>query len=276
VVLPFGVDPRDERLPALAAAVTEQLCEDLATTKWIEVADRATAAAVARAVIGAPAGGDSSRVAETAGRILGAGMVVTGLLGMAEGDSLTLEANLLLVGVTGVESRVFRDTLSLETLGAAELRLAEFVHEQVGLLQPFQTWRPSDRGSSESPAAWMSFGRGVLALDAGRYAEAAELFTEAYRADAVFRRALEQAGRARDLLDSEEPPGRVAWLAAQVSVQRRLVRTVRGAPGSAYEDLSTRLGRRERATLAELLGLDPAGGGAVLELLLVPARGGGS
>jgi tetratricopeptide (TPR) repeat protein len=275
VVLPFGVDTSDARLPALATAMTEQLCADLAVTKWIQVADRAAVAAISRAVPPPPVGRDSFTVAESVGRILGAGMVIHGRLGVADGDSLTLEATLLLVEASRVEALPFRDTVSLEAVAAAELGLAEFIHAQVGLQQPFQTWTRSPRGSSDAVVAWMSFGRGIIAFDAGHYAEADGLFTEAYGMDAGFGRAREHARRARYFLASAESPGEVAWLAAQVGVQHELVRALRGAPGSAYEGLSQRLARRERATLAELLGLDPAGGGAVLELLLGPGNGGG-
>lgn len=274
-VLPFQVDTADARLSALAAALTEQLCADLAMTRWLEVADRATVAALSRVVPAPPSGSDRPAVAENVGRLLGAGMVVRGRLGWAPGDSLTLEGDLLLLGASDVEVVTFRDTLDLDALPGVELGFAASIHERVGLGQPFQAVRPATRGSTGTPEAWLDFGSGIMALDAGRYATAESLFSQAHGRDTGFRRAQELARRARYFEASAQPPGKVAWMAAQVGVQHELVRALRGAPGPTYHGLSTRLGRRERATLSELLGLDPAGGGAVLELLLAPRKAGG-
>lgn len=274
VVMPFAPGGGDDRLPALAAAMADMLRSDLAASRQLRVVERGRVTTLLDALSVAPADRSRPEVARRVGRLLGAGAVVQGSLGMQDGGDLQLQVNVVRLGPDREpEVAPMRDRAPLRQVTLLERRVTRFLfeHLQVEWSKPVMkrmasSWTPD-------PDAWVPLGRGILAMDAGDYAAARRSFDEAGRENGP-PDAGERAARAAYLLAAAESPAPVAWRIAREAVQRRLVARLEHTPETGYGSLAGGLADRGRAVAAELLGEAGLGLGTTIDLVFV--IGGGS
>ena len=196
-VFPFVFSGADERLRPLGRALAEMLSTDLAQTERLTVLERVQVQALLDEVDLGGSGVVEAATAARGGRLLGAGRVVQGQVSGNEAR-LRLEAAVVQVGA-GVQP----GTVSEEDAGARlfdmEKALAFQIYEAMGVpLSPVERERVSRR-FTENLQALLAFGQGLEASDAGRFAEARQLFQQAATLDPQFQRASQLAGAAADM-----------------------------------------------------------------------------
>jgi TolB-like protein len=274
VVLPFAPGGGDDRVPALATAMSDMLRSDLAASRQLRVVDRGRVTALLDALSVLPEDRSSPDVARHVGRLLRAGAVVQGSLDMQEGGSLQLQVNVVRLGPDSEpEIPPMRDRAPLRQVAFLERRVTRFLFEHLEVEWSKPVMKRMASSWTAEPDAWVPLGRGILAMDAGDYAAAQRSFAEAGRAKGP-PDARERAARAAYASAAARPPAPVAWRIAREAVQRRLVARLESTPETGYGSLEGGLADRGRAVAAELLGEAGLGLGTTIDLVFV--TGGGS
>jgi hypothetical protein len=200
------------------------------------------------------------------GRRLGAARVVQGT--MRRPSVQTAEWDITVTSLDpGTTARV--DHFSLTGLVAQVLpmqqRAAVMVRES--LEDEFRQDRPGVV-YTVSAQALTSLGRGLLAMDRDDPSAARDAFSEAVELDGQFAGARALVAR-MDTILTAPALNVLAEEVARVGELQRAVAGLRTSPSSLHQTTMTRLGRSDRATVSELLGLDAAPGGTLLDLTFV-------
>ena len=183
-----------------------------------------------------------------------------------------------LVGVCAVVTRWFGGTkLGVGGLmraygGAAAAALAEVGSVEVVPTTPCTVVYPYE--CEGNVQALLAFGRGLEALDTGRWADAQQHFEEATSLDPSFALAASRGSVARRAVQGADVRNRIQARAALSARRRQAVQALRTSPAAVRNRILRRLDPRKRAVLAEVLGQDRIGTAILLELVFrVPGDG---
>lgn len=263
-VFPFRFAGGDEELRPLGRALAEMLTTDLGQTDRLSVLERVRV----QVLLDEMALAESERVdpstAARSGRLLGAGRIVQGQL---EGDeeALRIEAAVVDVGEDDPQiSPVSRED-EVARLPAMQADLALEIYDAMGVsLTPAERERVAQT-FTDNLQALLAYGRGLEAVDAGRYGEAQDHFQEAVSLDPDFDRAAQDAEEASDLASASGT--------STAEVARAEVGTALDV--EVFEDvqaLTREAGARDPAQ--ELLGTEgvagSSSGGTTIELFFPP------
>ena len=269
-VFPFMYEGEDPSWQPLGVALAELLITDLGITGRLAVLERVKVQVLLDELALAQAAFVDPTTAARSGRLLGAGHVVQGRYRIEGGIRIAVDAAIVEVGPPGserVEPIAVED--ALERLFDMEKQLALDLYAQLGVeLTPAERARINER-QTESVQALLAFGRGLSASDAGDFRQAEVYFAEASSLDPSFALAQSRqqiaarATRAR----SARATRQLSAQASRLARQRAAVQAIRNAPASVRQQLLQRLGQRQRAVLAEVLGQDRVGTTILLELV---------
>ena len=135
-------------------------------------------------------------------------------------------------------------------------------------LTPAERVRINER-QTESVQALLTFGRGLIASDAGDFRQAEVYFAEASSFDPSFALAQSRQQIAARAVGarSGRATRQLSAQASRLARQRAAVQAIRNATASVRQQLLQRLGQRQRAVLAEVFGQDRVGTTILLELV---------
>jgi hypothetical protein len=263
-VLPFARSSNDEAIYAESAAVAALMGWDL-SGGW-NVVDGARVRVLLDEMDVAATDLAELSLGVELGRRLGAARVVQGT--MRRPSVQTAEWDITVTSLDpGTTARV--DHFSLTGLVAQVLpmqqRAAVMVRES--LEDEFRQDRPGVV-YTVSAQALTSLGRGLLAMDRDDPSAARDAFSEAVELDGQFAGARALVAR-MDTILTAPALNVLAEEVARVGELQRAVAGLRTSPSSLHQTTMTRLGRSDRATVSELLGLDAAPGGTLLDLTFV-------
>jgi len=264
VVLPFARSSDDEATYAESAAIAQLIEWDL-SDDWDVVRGARVRVLLDEMDVPVPDLADLSLGVEV-GRRLGAARVVQGNMRRPSVQTAEWEITVLSLDA-GAMARV--DHFAMTGLVAQVLpmqqRAAVMVRES--LEDEFLQDRPGSVYTVSVPAM-TAVGRGLLALDRNEPSLARDAFREAVELDPLFLRAQALVSRMDTVLTA--PPFEVlAEEVARVGELQRAVEGLRVAPAALHQTTMTHLGRSDRAAVSELLGLDAAVAGALLDLTFV-------
>jgi hypothetical protein len=268
----------------LSVALSDLLARDVALTGELRTVDRAFVAAALAEIAPDPATWADPAIAERIGRLTGARLVVYGQLKIAD-DQLAVGSMLMrLTQIGSNEEQVTPVNAPLIGFYEATRQLVPSIYTLAGIeldaddlavlidlgdvRRAGGEQRENDpfvapRGQTAAVDAWILFGEGLRALDAGSYAAAGVSFEQAVALDPNFAIAREHTAEARRLAASFTPPGEIAWRAAHLDRQLRAVQAHRF--GATHEWSLRALADEQRALLAEITGQGP-GSGALVEI----------
>jgi tetratricopeptide (TPR) repeat protein len=194
-VYPFLYVGDDPALQPLERALAEMLSMDLAMSPELRVLERSRVQLLLDELQLAESGRVDPATAPRAGRLLQAGTIVQGRLDGTEAE-LSLQAAVVAAREPGRAPATLAERDAVRRLMEMQKRVAMGVFRELGVsLSPEEEARLQARQTDSLPALLL-FGRGLEALDAGRFADATQLFQQAVAVDPGFGAAREHATRA--------------------------------------------------------------------------------
>jgi tetratricopeptide (TPR) repeat protein len=196
-VYPFLYVGSDPSLQPLERAFAELLTTDLALSRQLTVLERSRVQLLLDEIRLGESGRVDPATAPHAGRLLRAGTIVQGRL---DGTAAELAVQVAVVGVTRPDSAsplVERD--AVRRLFELQKRLAMGVFHSLGVELSGEERARFAPHATNSLQALLLFGRGLEALDGGRFPEAMRLFQQAAAQDPAFGAARDYAARASSL-----------------------------------------------------------------------------
>lgn len=276
-IFPFVFEGGDPEYEPLALVLPDLLATDLGITGRLTLIERTKVQALIDELELAESGRVEAGTAARSGRLLGSGHIVQGRFRMEEGARVGVDAALVTVGGPG---RELSDPLTaqdeIDRFLEMEKRLAFALYDELGVqLTAAERERVSER-QTESIEALLAYGRGLAAVDAGRFGQAREHFAEATAFDPGFALAQVMLDRAAALslpAPAIQAGDQLARLVHRVGSRQAAVRLLTNAPPAIRERVLANLGASKRAILAEILGQDRVGQVILLELVF-PGPGG--
>jgi TolB-like protein len=269
-IFPFMYEGGDPQWEPLGTALAELLITDLGITGRLRVLERVHVQALLDEMALARAGLVEAATAARSGRLLGSGLVVHGRYRVDANSRIEIDAAVVQVGPPGSEQvEPVRGEDALERLFDLEKQLALDLHAEMGVqLTPAEEAAINER-HTESVQALLAFGRGLAASDAGDSQAAEAQFAEAASIDPSFALAQQkqQLAAAVSAATGVQATRRLSAQASRLARQRAAVRALRNAPASVRQRMLAKLGQRQRAVLAEVLGQDRVGTAILLELV---------
>jgi tetratricopeptide (TPR) repeat protein len=196
-VYPFLYVGSDPSLQPLERAFAELLTTDLALSPQLTVLERSRVQLLLDEIRLGESGRVDPATAPQAGRLLRAGTIVQGRL---DGTVNDLAVQVAVVGVTRPDSAtplVERD--GVRRLFELQKRLAMGVFRSLGVELSAEEQARFAVHATNNLQALLLFGRGLEALDGGRFPEAMRLFQQAAAQDPAFGAARDYAARASSL-----------------------------------------------------------------------------
>jgi tetratricopeptide (TPR) repeat protein len=271
-VFPFLFVATNPDLEPLSRALSEFMVTDLGQTDRLTVLERARVQLLIDEMELADAGIVEPATAARSGRLLGAGQIVQGRI---SGDDalLGLEAIVVEVEDRGAGRIVpVREEDALARLFEMEKNLVFRIYQSLGVeLTPAERERIGRR-PTENLRAVLEFGRGLAALDAGRFGEAARHFNAAAALDPEFGMARTQAARSAAAATAvATTTGQLAAASLDPAVGATEVASAPGVDFTALEALIPGFGGRNpvaEVMQQENFGGTPAARGTFLRLIL--------
>jgi TolB-like protein len=191
-VMNFDFSGPDSSLQPLGRGFTELITTDLSRSRQLTVVERARLSAlVAELDLGTSGSVDSSSLARS-GRLVGAGRVVQGGVLQLSSDQLRVDASIVDVP-RGQATGSVRDGDRLEQVFALQKRVVLELFDELGVRLTAAERKAIDQRPTASLMAFLSFSRGLMAEDAGRFDEAARFYQDAVRIDPGFSMAIQRA-----------------------------------------------------------------------------------
>lgn len=274
-VFPFVYDGADPQWRPLSRALAELLITDLGVTGRLRVLERVRVQALLDELALAGSGLVDPATAPRSGRLLGSGRVVQGRIAVDGAQRISVDAAVVRTdGQDVAEVRPVDGTAPMQELFDLETRLALDLHAAMGIqLTPAERDAIEER-ATDNVQALLAFGRGLEALDAGRWADAQQHFDEATGLDPSFALAASRGSVARRAVQGADVRSRIQARAAMSARRRQAVQALRTSPAAVRNRILRRLDPRKRAVLAEVLGQDRIGTAILLELVFrVPGDG---
>jgi tetratricopeptide (TPR) repeat protein len=201
-VFPFRLTTENEELEPLQVALADMMTTDLALSGGLTVLERTRIQTLLDEMALTEAGLTSPETGARAGRVLQAEHVVQGALTPLSGETLRFDTDVL-------------STTRRETAGEASAqdqlpRIFEMEKETVFRILDILgvDITPAEREAitenrSENLLAFLTYGRGLMAMDEGNFDQAARFFDESLRLDPGFGAAREGQTEARALREAE-------------------------------------------------------------------------
>jgi TolB-like protein len=184
-VLPFELTGGTEELQPLRAALADMVITDLALTGRLVTIERARVGALLDEMVLAQAGFTTAETGARAGRLLRAQHIVQGGMDLSTPEQLRLDGAVLST-VQRASIGEVRRTGALASLFDLQKQFVFDIHDRLGIqLTPAERERISENRTSNL-IAFLTYGRGLDALDRGDFAGAAALFRESLRLDPGF------------------------------------------------------------------------------------------
>lgn len=276
-IFPFVYEGGDAQWEPLGTALAELLITDLGITGRLRILERVRVQALLDEISLSQAGFVEPATAARSGRLLGSGHIVQGRYRVGSDSRIGVDAAVVRVGPPGseqVEPVTGED--AIERLFDLEKQLALDLHAEMGVqLTPAEEAAINER-HTESVQALLAFGRGLVASDAGNFQAAEAEFAEAASIDPSFALAQQQQQLAASVAAASgvQATRQLSAQASRLARQRAAVRALRNAPASVRQRMLAKLGQRQRAVLAEVLGQDRVGTAILLELVFRRPGGG--
>lgn len=200
-VFPFTLFSSNEQLEPLGVALADMMTTDLALSGGIRVLDRAQIQMLLNEMALTEAGYTDPGTGARAGRLLRAEHVVQGALTTPTGDSLRMDTDVLFtpqaasLGDLAEEDR-------LEAIFDMEKEIVLGVIDLLGVEITPAEREAINNNRAANLLAFLAYGRGLMAMDEGNFAEAVEFFAAALEADPDFGPAAEALGEAEELADA--------------------------------------------------------------------------
>lgn len=176
--------PDNETLAPLERGFAELMITDLSRSAQLTVVERDRMQAIADEI----RLGESNRTDPTsavrAGKLIRAGRLVNGSL-VQSGQQLTVESNVIDVATSQMVAPV-SVTNQLDNFFALQKQLVFRVFDQLGVTLTPAERQLVDRQATTNFNAFLSYSRGLLAADDGRFEDAARYFQEARSLDPGF------------------------------------------------------------------------------------------
>ena len=267
-VLPFAFDPQQaDQAEPLSVALAEVLAWDLDGAPFEVVAPELVRTLVDEMTTDAAQLSHLS-VAARAGTLLGAGRVVQGRISAPTAGPVAWDVTVVTLSEEGQMSLVpLRAEGDAGSILDLEKRMAFMVHGALGeYVQPVDAGGVNRR-QTVSVEALLAFGRGLTASNTGDHSSAQAFFAEAVELDAEFTQAGSRAARAASAVAASLlTPSVTLEEGARIGEMQRAVQALRSSPNSVQQQSLDRVGARERAVLAEILGWDHVGVDFILDL----------
>lgn len=216
-VFPFLTTGLSDDLRPYASAVTALLTTDLAQTGRLRVLERAQLPILLEEIRANETQRMDPATAARAGRLLSAGRIVQGRMDQtSSGIGLTALVVSVDAGPGGTPGRPLGQDGALSQLFELEKQLALSLYAELGVQLTVAERERITTRQTENLQALLAFGYGIEAMDAGRYAEAAQHFQRAAQLDPQFEEAREQMETARGL---EEARVTNTTLAARIAIE---------------------------------------------------------
>ena len=264
-VFPFLYTGENTTLRPLSRALAEMLVTDLSQTNRLTVLERMQVQMLLDEMKLAESGMVDPENGARTGRLLGAERIVQGSIGGGE-DALELQAAVVRVGngessdaPANIQALTERD--ALDRLFDIEKRLALKIYNSMGIQLTPAEWQLVSKRPTQNIQALLAYGLGLEAMDAGRFAEAAQHFRRAVSLDPNFTEAGERAERAEAAAAAE-------GVSTQQLAQQVVTEMVPVLSTLAVEAIVPAVGQRDAAS--ETLGTEGIGAtrSTVLEIII--------
>ena len=183
-VPPMTFSGTDSSLRPLERGMADLIITDLSRSAQLTVVERDRMQALADEIQLSQSGAVDSSTAIRAGRLIQAGNLVNGSI-VQQGAQLRLDARVVNVssGVIGVPATVNN---SIDALFAMQKQLVFQLFERLNVTLTPAERQLVERRSTNSMDAFMAYSRGLLAMDDGRFEDAARYFDNARSLDPNF------------------------------------------------------------------------------------------
>lgn len=185
-VPPFKFTGADrETLEPLERGFAELMITDLSRSAQLTVVERDRMQALADEIQLGSSGRVDAATAVRAGKLIRAGRLVSGSLVQTTGNQITVESNVIDVATSQLAEPVSVSN-NLDNLFAMQKQLVFRVFAQLGVTLTPAERQLVDRQATTNINAFLSYSRGLLAADDGRFEDAARYFNEARSLDPGF------------------------------------------------------------------------------------------
>lgn len=184
-VPPLRFTGADSTLKPLERGIADLLITDLSVSSRITVVERDRMQALADEIRLSESGRVDAATAVRAGKLIQAGTLVNGIIQQTGATSLTLDASLVNVANGAIGPPATANN-TLDQLFDMEKRVVLQLFERLGVnLTPAELQRVQRRPTSNLQA-FLSYSRGLQAVDDGRFEDAARFFDNARSLDPGF------------------------------------------------------------------------------------------
>lgn len=183
-VPPLTFSGADTSLRPLERGMADLLITDLGRSAQLTVVERDRMQALADEIRLSQGGGVDSATAVRAGRLIQAGSLVNGSL-VQQGAQLRIDARVVTVS-SGAIGAIASVNNSLDALFAMEKQLVFLIFERLNVTLTPAERQLVERRPTNNMDAFMAYSRGLIALDDGRFADAARFFDSARSLDPGF------------------------------------------------------------------------------------------
>jgi tetratricopeptide (TPR) repeat protein len=247
-VLPFTFSGADTSLKPLERGFAELLATDLTRVSSLKVLDRARIQAMLDELALQQTGATAEGTGVRAGKILQASQLVGGAI-VQQGDQL--QTNARLTSTASSQARdAGTDRGALDQVFTIEKNIALSVVTSLGAPITTAERNAIDQRPTRSLQAFLSYSRGLIAEDQGRYDEAGRFFDNAVRLDPSFGAAAQKSQEVRNVSAGNQ--------VTSTTVESGLRGTSEGAAVSSASGIATNVG----GALAVAQDLNPSAAGA--------------
>lgn len=197
-VFPLRFVGDDPELEPLQLAMADMLITDLSLVGSVTVLERTQVNTLLREMALTEAGYTSPETGARAGRLLRAEHVVQGAMTPLGQEGLRVDASIL-APEDRAEVAGLTDEGRLEAIFDVEKEIVFGVLDALAIEITPAEREAIDENRAENLLSFLAYGRGLQAMEDGRYGEATSFFEQAVQLDPDFGRARTEASEARDL-----------------------------------------------------------------------------
>lgn len=184
-VLPLRFTGSDSSLRPLERGFADLLTTDLARSSQLTLVERGRLQALLDEVKLQSSGATDAASNVRAGRLLRAGRLVQGSLLQLPGSQLRVDAAVVSVPTTEIQG-IAQGADQLDELFSLEKRIALDLFRELGVTLTLAERTAMEQRPTRSLAAFVSYSRGLVAEDEGRYDDAGRFYNDAMRLDPGF------------------------------------------------------------------------------------------
>ena len=202
-VMPFRLVGTSEELAPLQTALSDMIITDLSVSPAITSIERVKIDAMIDEMLLAQAGLAESATGARVGRLLKAEHVVQGVIAQSGEEQLRMDASVLNTARSEAAGTFGRDQ-QLDAIFDLEKEIVFSIFNTLGVtLTPAERERINENRATNL-LAFLAYGRGLDAMDAGNFQEASTFFRQASQLDPGFGRAQVQQQEAAELQTAVE------------------------------------------------------------------------